>query len=191
MTEVSLTVQASREKVFEVLADGWSFAGWVVGASHIRDVDPGWPAAGSKLHHSVGPWPLVVKDVTVVREVQPPRLIELDARLWPVGAATVRLELDDIAPNVTRVRMVEQVVRGPAKIVPSAAQALLLVPRNRESLRRLADQAVGRGERPASRGTAMDAAIETTGQRPVSLQDEAAQQDQLQAQRQQMPRRRR
>ena len=165
MAEVSLTVQASREKVFEVLADGWSFAGWVVGASHIRDVDPGWPAAGSKIHHSVGPWPLVVKDVTVVREVQPPRLIELDARLWPFGAATVRLELDDIAPNVTRVRMIEQVVRGPAKIVPPAAQALLLVPRNRESLRRLADLAMGRGERPAPSGTAM----ETTSRRPTSL----------------------
>src|SRR5215204_2061677 len=99
MTEVSLTVRASREQVFAVLADGWSFAGWVVGASHIRDVDPGWPAVGSRIHHSVGPWPLVVSDVTVVREVQPPRLIELDARLWPLGAARVRLELDDVAPD--------------------------------------------------------------------------------------------
>jgi len=163
MTEVSLTVRASREQVFAVLADGWSFAGWVVGASHIRDVDPGWPAVGSRIHHSVGPWPLVVSDVTVVREVQPPRLIELDARLWPFGAARVRLELDDVAPDVARIRMTEQVVRGPAKFVPSAAQALLLVPRNRESLRRLADLAVGRGDRPAPPGTA-------TGQVPTRAQ---------------------
>ena len=43
MAEVSLNVEAPVDAVWAVLADGWSYAGWVVGASHIRDVDTGWP----------------------------------------------------------------------------------------------------------------------------------------------------
>lgn len=144
MTRVEIAIQAPRERVFSVLADGWLYSGWVVGASHIRAVDDGWPAVGTRIHHSVGPWPLVVQDVTAVHAVDPPRMIELDARLWPFGAARVRLELDEMDPAVTRVRMSEHVQRGPARILPHAAQAMLLLPRNRESLRRLAHLAVGR-----------------------------------------------
>jgi uncharacterized protein YndB with AHSA1/START domain len=144
MVEVEITIRVPRERVFSVLADGWSYAGWVVGATHIRGVDEGWPAVGTRIHHSVGPWPLVVEDVTAVREVDPPRMVELDARLWPFGAATVRLELEEDGPAVTRVRMAEQVRRGPARVLPHAVQATLLVPRNRESLRRLAHLATGR-----------------------------------------------
>jgi len=185
MTEVSLTVQAARERVFAVLADGWSYASWVVGASHIRNVDDGWPAAGTRIHHSVGPWPLVVRDVTAVRAVEPPRMLELDARLWPFGAATVRLELDDVAPGVTRVRMSEQVVRGPARVLPDPAQALLLIPRNRESLRRLADIAEGRvrTDDPAEAGPPRALQPPPPPAPPTTLQAEAGQQDRLQDER--------
>jgi uncharacterized protein YndB with AHSA1/START domain len=144
MVEVSMRVPTSAEKVFAVLADGWSYAGWVVGASHIREVDAGWPAEGTRIHHSVGPWPLLVHDATAVRAVDPPRMLELDARLWPFGAARIRLELTETDPGVTEVRMLERVVRGPGRLLPEAAQALLLVPRNRESLRRLSHMVVGK-----------------------------------------------
>lgn len=193
MTEISLTVQASREQVFAVLADGWSFAGWVVGASHIRDVDAGWPQVGTRIHHSVGPWPLTASDVTAVRQCQPPRLLELEARLWPYGAALVRLELDDVAPGVTRVRMTEKVVRGPAKVLPNAVQSLMLIPRNRESLRRLAHIVTGRErlDSPTAPDTQALGAGSRPGQpaeteRPASLQAEIGQQDQLQANRQEL-----
>jgi uncharacterized protein YndB with AHSA1/START domain len=176
VVEVSMTVQATREQVFAVLADGWSFASWVVGASHIRAVDVGWPKVGSRIHHSVGPWPIQVHDITSVRAVEEPRLLELDARLWPFGAARVRLELDSVDNGATRVRMYEQVVRGPGRVLPNAAQAVVLIPRNRESLRRLADIAMGR-ERPTAQ-------IEQAENRPTTLQDEAAHQDDLQAERQ-------
>ncbi len=146
MVEVSMTVPTSQDRVFAVLADGWSYAGWVVGASHIREVDAGWPGEGTRIHHSVGPWPLLVHDVTVVRAVDPPRSMELDARLWPLGAARIRLELTETEPGVTEVRMLERVVRGPGRLLPTPAQAALLVPRNRESLRRLADMAVGKAQ---------------------------------------------
>lgn len=149
MVEVSMRVPTSRERVFAVLADGWSYAGWVVGASHIREVDADWPAEGAKIHHSVGPWPLLVHDSTSVRAVDPPRMVELDARLWPFGAARIRMALTEVQPEVTEVRMKEQAVRGPGRLLPEAVQAMLLVPRNRESLRRLADLAVGRKTKAA------------------------------------------
>jgi uncharacterized protein YndB with AHSA1/START domain len=144
MVEVSMRVPTSPERVFAVLADGWSYVGWVVGASHIRKVDAGWPAEGTRIHHSVGPWPLLVHDDTEVAAVEPARMVELDARLWPFGAARIRLELTEVDPGVTEVRMLERVVRGPGRLLPDAVQALVLVPRNRESLRRLAALAVGK-----------------------------------------------
>lgn len=147
MIEVRTTVPTSVDRVFAVLADGWSYAGWVVGAAHIREVDPGWPAPGTRIHHSVGAWPAAVKDVTTVRAVDPPRLLDLEARLWPVGVARVRVELTSV-PDGTEVVMSEEAVKGPTSLLPEAVQALFLVPRNRESLRRLADLAVRRESRP-------------------------------------------
>ncbi|MFL6127026.1 SRPBCC family protein [Actinophytocola sp.] len=144
MPEVTTLVPTSPENVFAVLADGWSYVGWVVGATHIRAVDDGWPQVGTRIHHSLGAWPATVNDVTIVRAVEPQRMLELEARLWPFGTALVRLELTEKQPDVTEVRMSERVIRGPGRLLPNAAQALLLVPRNRESLRRLCDRARGR-----------------------------------------------
>lgn len=142
MAEVTLTVPVSPERVFEVLSDGWSYAGWVVGASHIRDVDAGWPARGTRIHHSVGPWPLDVDDVTVVRRVEDARLLELEGRAWPIGAALIRFELEPVDATSTRVRLVETAARGPATLLPRPVQDALLIPRNKETLARLADVAV-------------------------------------------------
>jgi hypothetical protein len=144
VAEVSTRVPASPEQVFDVLADGWSYVGWVVGASHIREVDAGWPAKGTRIHHSIGPWPLLLHDVTSVRAVDRPRSLELDGRMWPFGVARIRLELTEVEPGVTEVRMIERAVRGPGRFVPNPIQALLLVPRNRESLRRLSAMVTGK-----------------------------------------------
>jgi uncharacterized protein YndB with AHSA1/START domain len=141
MIEVRLTVPTSVERVFAVLADGWSYAGWVVGAAHIREVDAGWPGTGTRIHHSVGGWPLAVQDVTTVLDVDPPRMLELEARLWPVGAARIRLDLAE-RHDGTAITMREQAVKGPPALLPKQVQSLYLTPRNRESLRRLADLAV-------------------------------------------------
>ena len=37
---VTRTVDAPAEAVWAVLADGWLYASWVVGASRVREVDP-------------------------------------------------------------------------------------------------------------------------------------------------------
>jgi hypothetical protein len=139
MIEVNQWVATSADRVFAVLADGWLYPLWVVGASHMRDVDPGWPAEGTRIHHSVGPWPLNVRDVTTVVAVEPGRMLELDARIWPTGTARVRLTLTPDGDNQTRVTMGEVFDRGLARRVPTPFQAALMRPRNLESLRRLAD----------------------------------------------------
>ncbi|NKE57157.1 SRPBCC family protein [Lentzea sp. PSKA42] len=144
MAEVSLNVEAPIDAVWTVLADGWSYAGWVVGASHIRDVDTGWPKAGTHIHHSVGPWPLVIQDSTEVVRCEPGRLLELDARLWPAGAARITFTLQARSDSLTQVRMTETVVRGPSAFLPAFVQDLMLVPRNKETLRRLDALARGR-----------------------------------------------
>ncbi|WP_434441409.1 SRPBCC family protein [Lentzea sp. E54] len=144
MAEVSLNVEAPVGAVWAVLADGWSYAGWVVGASHIRDVDDGWPAQGTRIHHSVGPWPLVIEDTTEVVRCEPSQLLELDARLWPAGAARIRITLEARSESLTHVRMGERVVRGPSTILPKFAQDALLTPRNKETLQRLNALAKGR-----------------------------------------------
>lgn len=136
---MTAVIAAPPDRVWAILADGWTYSGWVVGASHVRAVDPEWPAKGARIHHTVGPWPLVLNDATEVVDVDPGRMLELDARLWPVGAARVRLELTPTEAGGTSVLMSEQVVRGPARFLPRPLQTVLLVPRNRESLSRLAD----------------------------------------------------
>ncbi|WP_069162383.1 SRPBCC family protein [Nocardia altamirensis] len=144
MDPVEITVDASAEQTFAVLADGWMYATWVVGASHIRDVDPGWPAVGTRIHHSVGTWPLTMSDITKVHDVDPPRMLELEAKLWPVGSAWIRLELVELAPQRTKIRMSERAISGLATLLPDQVQELVLVPRNKESLSRLADLVIGR-----------------------------------------------
>ncbi len=143
MIEVVKAIPAPADRVFAVLADGWSFSSWVVGAAHIRMVDETWPAPGSAIHHSIGVWPLLLRDKTVVRTCDPGVLLELDARMWPVGRARIRLEISADGPGRTTVRLGEKVVDGPFSLAPEQVQALYLRPRNNESLQRLYDIVVG------------------------------------------------
>jgi hypothetical protein len=148
VAEVSRDVEAPIDAVWAVLADGWSYAGWVVGASHIRDVDTGWPEQGARIHHSVGPWPLTIEDTTEVVRCEPCRLLELDARLWPAGAARITFTLQARSESLTEVRMTERVVRGPSAFMPRFVQDMLLTPRNKETLQRLDALAKGRAATP-------------------------------------------
>ncbi|HEY2697319.1 MAG TPA: SRPBCC family protein [Pseudonocardiaceae bacterium] len=145
MISVSRDVAVGPEDVFAILADGWSYAGWVVGNSHVRDVDLGWPQVGTRIHHSAGLWPVQFQDTTKVVSVEPNRFLELDARLWLFGAATIRFTLrPGRTGSGTEVVMEEQAVRGPGSLIPASVQAAVLRPRNAESLVRLADLAIGR-----------------------------------------------
>lgn len=143
MATVSRHVAAPPDRVFDVLADGWTYAGWVVGASTIRGVDAHWPQPGSRLHHAVGVWPLLVVDHTEVVAVEPNRRLELLARGWPLGEARVVLELEAEGEG-TRVVMHERSHRGPALLLRNPVAERLISLRNAESLARLAAVAEGR-----------------------------------------------
>ncbi len=140
---VSRSTSATPDEVFAVLADGWSYATWVVGASRVRAVDAAWPARGSHLHHSFGLWPLVIDDVSTVLEVDPGRLLRLQAKGHPVGEATVEVTLRAEGDGC-RVEIREDATRGPGTLVPAHLRQLAIVPRNAEALRRLCLVAEGR-----------------------------------------------
>lgn len=140
MTEVHASMRASAERIFAELADGWAYAGWVVGASHIRDVDAGWPEVGSRIHHKVGVWPLVIADDTESLACEPGRRLLMRAKGWPLGEATVEIVLDERSPSLTEVTLREAPTAGPGSWLDNPVQRWLLRRRNRETLFRLADR---------------------------------------------------
>jgi hypothetical protein len=129
--------------VFEVLADGWLYPGWVVGASRMRDVDADWPAPGTELHHSVGVWPAVIDDETVSLEWDPPHRAVVRAKGWPIGEARVTIDVRSHGDGCL-VRIQEEPAEGPGAWIPRFITDPVLYLRNRETLRRLAFVAQGR-----------------------------------------------
>jgi hypothetical protein len=133
----------SPDAVFAVLADGWVFPTWVVGASRMRDVDDAWPAVGSKLQHSFGVWPVLINDETRVLEWDPPRRMVIQPHGWPLGEARVTLDVKPRGDGCV-VRITESAVKGPGALVPPFLLDPPLYLRNVETLRRLAYIAEGK-----------------------------------------------
>ncbi|GAB2870034.1 SRPBCC family protein [Myroides odoratimimus subsp. xuanwuensis] len=143
-------MRCTPDNVWSVLVDGWIYGQWVVGACRIRDVDHEWPAKGSRIHHSVGLWPLLLDDYTEVLEVHPGRRLDLRARAWPAGVAIVSLRIEE-HPDGCQVTMEERATEGLGAVTPGPLQDVMLHPRNREALQRLAYLAEGReaGNKPS------------------------------------------
>ena len=142
---VTREVAAPAQAVWDVLADGWFYATWVVGASRVRGVDHEWPAEGARIHHSFGVWPAVISDTTHVLQQQRAHR----ARAAGQGLAGRRGEgrHHRQPPRPTsraRVAMAEDAVTGPGTLVPRPLRQLAIGPRNVEALRRLAYLAEGR-----------------------------------------------
>jgi uncharacterized protein YndB with AHSA1/START domain len=137
MATNSRVIKTVPDKVWDVLADGWLYPVWVVGATRMRDVDRSWPAQGAKLHHSAGVWPLVINDNSEVLESEPGRFLRLRARGWPLGEAEVAITLTASGSN-TLVEIREKAVSGPGALVPEPVENVLIGFRNNETLRRLA-----------------------------------------------------
>ncbi|MEO9152775.1 MAG: SRPBCC family protein [Lapillicoccus sp.] len=134
---------ARPSDVWGVLADGWLYATWVVGASRVREVDAAWPATGSRIHHSFGAWPAVIDDETVVLDAVPEQSLVLRPRGWPAGEAVVDLRIVE-ADDGCELTIVEDAVAGPGALVPKALRQRLIAVRNTEALRRLTLVAEGR-----------------------------------------------
>lgn len=137
MSSVTRVIKASPTSVWDVLADGWLYPLWVVGASRMREVEDSWPEAGSKLHHSVGAWPLLIDDDTEVTESRPPHYLALRGRGWPAGEVDVQIHLRATGGD-TEVVIEEDAAAGPGLLVPKPLRGLTFQWRNVETLRRLA-----------------------------------------------------
>lgn len=143
---VKRDTSASRDDVWSVMADGWTYSQWVVGNSRMRAVDPNWPQVGSTIRHSVGVWPLLLDDVTVVEDCQPQQQLVLLAKGRPLGKARITMRLFDIDGGGCRIEMAEVPVGAPMGWVPTRVALAAAFPRNRECTWRLA--AIAERRRP-------------------------------------------
>ena len=137
-TTVSRHIAASAERVFDAMTDAWLLPVWVVGATHIRTVDENWPARGSRVHHQVGAWPIMISDSTAVAECERPRKLALQGRAYPLGEARIELTVEPDGPDGAVVTMAEAPSHGPARVLDNPLMRKVLAARNRESLNRLA-----------------------------------------------------
>ena len=142
MVTVEREVLAPAGAVWNVLADGWLYASWVVGASRMRAVEQAWPAVGAVLHHSQGAWPLLINDETVVKTSVPGQELVLHGKARPLGEVAIRLQLEP-RPAGCLVVLEEDAIGGPLLLIPAPVRAALIRSRNIESLRRLAYLAEG------------------------------------------------
>ena len=142
MARNSTHINASPERIFEVLSDPDNYGYWVVGSKRIRDADPDFPAEGTRFHHAVGFGPIDVKDHTEVLESKPPNRLKLRAKARPLGTALVTME---IVPEEggSRVTMIEDPADPLTAFVFNPLTHLLVRGRNVESLERLGDLAEG------------------------------------------------
>lgn len=136
MSRNTITVDASPEVVFGVLADPPCYEIWVVGNKTVRGYDGSWPAPGSEFHHKVGFGLLATKDKTVALEAEPSRRLVMVVRALPFIRATVSFTLE---PEVsgTRVTMEECPRGSPWEQLWNPVVEMLTGLRNAETLRRL------------------------------------------------------
>ncbi|CAN3129402.1 Activator of Hsp90 ATPase-like ue 1/2-like C-terminal domain-containing protein [Mycobacterium sp. smrl_JER01] len=139
---------ASRQRVWAVLADGWTYSQWVVGNSRMRAVDPQWPQPGSTIHHSIGVWPAVIDDSTLVESWVPEHELVLVANGRPFGKARITLRLYDLPhggydlpQGGCLIEMAEVPVSPPLSWLPHSVALAIAFPRNRETTWRLAAMA--------------------------------------------------
>ncbi|MGB8388606.1 SRPBCC family protein [Mycobacterium sp.] len=136
MITATREVAAPCERVWEVLAHGWTYTQWVVGNSRTRAVDSNWPEPGASIRHSVGVWPLVINDATVVERCDPLHELVLRACLGRLGAARITMRLH-ATPHGCEVEMIEVPVEGVVGLPPDRLALAAVYTRNRECLLRL------------------------------------------------------
>jgi uncharacterized protein YndB with AHSA1/START domain len=128
------------QAVWNALADPAAYAYWVVGSKRVRDAEPGWPAPGTRFHHTIGVGRLTLDDHTVSIEADEPRRLRLRAKGRPMGTATVTMELQP-RDGGTLVRMTENPDGVFAIMKLNPAVHVLTKVRNAESLMRLEELA--------------------------------------------------
>jgi uncharacterized protein YndB with AHSA1/START domain len=134
-------VKCPPDQVWQTLADGESYARWVVGTQDILHVNPAWPAVGAVLRFRVGIGPLHFEDSCVVRICEPESRLELEAKAEPFGTARIAFSLLPWGEH-TLVILDEHPLLGPGARLQGPMTELALHLRNRRMLGNLARLAV-------------------------------------------------
>ena len=158
-------MRCAPEDVFRVLANGWLYPLWVVGASRMRDVAEEGPAEGATLHHSFGSWPALVNDTTIMRVWDPPRRAVFEPHGGPIGIARVAVDVK-ARGDMCVVRLQEEPVTGPTTLLPDVVFDAITRWRNAETLHRLAYLAEG-GAPGTSGGSAARGHESTAEREPI------------------------
>ena len=138
MTVLNVLVDRSPGEVWDVLSDGRAYAEWVMGTRHVRDVDPDWPALGSKIHYTLGIGRWTFDDITTVRLAEPGQRLELEAHAGRLGTARVSIVLLPWGERQTVLILDEHPLSGPGARWHSMLVEALLRLRNGRMLRSLA-----------------------------------------------------
>lgn len=136
MARNTVQVDAPPEQVFAALTNPDTYPQWLAGAKHIRAIDDGWPAVGTKFHHQVGVGPVRINDNTKVLEIDPPNRLVLEVRARPVGRGkstfTMRAE-----GGGSRLDLEEHPIETPLRIFTTPVLDASIHLRNAASLKRL------------------------------------------------------
>ncbi|MFF6909670.1 SRPBCC family protein [Streptomyces sp. NPDC012389] len=123
--------------VWAVLEDGYRYGDWVVGTSDSRPEQGDWPETGSSITYHVHVGPKRFEGRTVVRHIDRPGTLELEAEGGPWGTARIAF---DIRPwgGRTLVIVDEHPLRGLGGTLHNPLLDTLLQLRHRTMLARLA-----------------------------------------------------
>ncbi len=137
MAQRQQLIECPPARVWDVLADGGTYAQWVVGTKEILHADNDWPAVGAGLRFRVGLGPLTFEDTCVVRICEPGSRLELEAKAEPFGTARIAFTLLPWADH-TLVILDEHPLRGLGARIQGPPTELVLHLRNRHMLANLA-----------------------------------------------------
>jgi uncharacterized protein YndB with AHSA1/START domain len=96
---VTVRLAAPIARTFAAVVDAHHYPEWLVGAQHIRQVDPAWPAPGAGFDHVVGAGLLRVEGRTESIEIEPPHHLLLEAGVGWLGSMLVSFDLVEAAAD--------------------------------------------------------------------------------------------
>ncbi|MFD6425490.1 SRPBCC family protein [Streptomyces sp. NPDC060198] len=137
--------------VWNVLEDATLYGEWVVGTDRSRPESGVWPELGSSITYVLRVGPKEVTGRTVVRRVDRPGTLELEASGGPLGSARIAF---DIRPwgDKTLVIVDEHPLKGLGASLHNALLDAVLQIRHRSMLARLARLVEEKsGDRPGDR----------------------------------------
>ncbi|MDT0346373.1 SRPBCC family protein [Streptomyces litchfieldiae] len=132
-----ILIKRPPDAVWAVLRDGRRYAEWVVGTAESVPLDADWPEVGSAIRYTVKVGPRRLSGRTVVRDHEPGRRLELEARSRLVGTARIGIEVRPWG-EYSLVTIDEHPLTGPGGRLHNVASDFLLQLRHRLMLRRLA-----------------------------------------------------